>query len=195
MTPDALKRNCEKKYGGQFSLQAWRTETMYAKYQEALFSASKLGGATVTVRAFPDGSMADNFLAVQYRAQTQEALAKLAEPIYGPVSVVNVPNRDVTESPPADTSFSSYIASRDSAVYCAVYTHADPARRNTDAQALRDAMEKARFLADIDLCYLPAGDSAASVPLRPLLRGRMELEDDYSLALLKWSEKDESAGS
>ena len=135
MTPDALKRDCEKKYGGQFSLQAWRTETMYAHFQEALFSASKLGGATVTVRAFPDGTIADNFLAVQYRAQTQEALAKLAEPIYGPVTVVNVPNRDVTESPPADTSFSSYIASRDSAVYCAVYTHADPARRNPSPAA------------------------------------------------------------
>ncbi len=191
MTSEALIRYLEEKYGGEFTLLEWGTETMYSDFREALVSAAELGGASVTARVFPDGSVADNYLAVKYRAEVQDALAELAEPIFGPVTIENMPNRDVTESPPADTSFAEYISRRDSAVTCAIYTKADPARRVEDAKALRDAMEKARFLADIDLHYLPA---EASKKPEPLLRGRMELGEDYSVEWLNWRENDGAFG-
>lgn len=197
---DALIKHCEEKYDDKFSLVSMENELWTADYSDIILSSEALNGAEINVRAYSEERILDNYVAVKYKSSVEEKVESIAKEIYGDVKVVNIPISYGVDFLNKPLTFDEYVGSYESKVFVAIATNDSVAQKDKNIESLRVAFENEKICANVAISYysiksiediqLSVGTGKVFKQI-PVIKGFMNLNPDFSVSSLSWSEFNE----
>lgn len=187
---------CEDRYNDNFSVVSTGGDVWSDNFSELILSSENLKGAYVNVRVYSNDDILDNYVAVKYKKDVENAVLPVAQSIYGNALVVNIPVGFGLNHFNEDISFLEYASDDKSCVYIAIATNDSPIYKTEKIEELRKELKRINVCADITVSYYDVDineiqmvDNNSKVyKHQPIVKGFMYINDEYSVTSLNWSD-------